>query len=577
MMEQKVRKSLHWLLPCMLVLMVGVVCAEDFVVKNSNGNTIERWKDGELVWTSTSNVSGIALMDIGPDGNVYASTSNNQDTRVWDGATGEYLGLAPENVGHRLYGICFGPDIDADGIKDQYIFGGDNQGVKSFTSSSGYTEQGSWEVTIDTITTVENATGAWIGNWGPDVTGDGFPELYLMEKLDQSTTNELLVIDGANPSVVVNTWSVGSGPANRPGCLVGGTDGRIYLTGRAGHEIVSWLPDGTDQVTNLVGNTYLNFPTQISEGRPGEWIIVNRFAITGETGASILGSTDNLATVTTLLNYGDDTADSWGCGTTYEGGLPGRGQAYGETPIDFHGGVDSTVVSSVSWDAPADSNFVVTGYDVYWGVDSEPNYAAAPAYSGTEQSFTPTGDDAIGYESVYVWRVDTHVTWDSNDITGSLDDVIEGRQWYFVTKPAYIEPTVTFKGVITTLDLLPATLSATIENNTATIQTAEFTCADSNATVTNTTVDPQSPTAELTTTVGGTYEVVLTVFDGTTTDIKTADVEVYASACDAAKATGERVANPYDFNNDCYVDLLDFAAVAEQWLDSTVLTGQFNL
>ena len=169
------KKMMLVLLLGLLAVPVGMVSAEDFVTRESGANILFRQTDGEIVWTSTEGLGGTpTLILVGPDGNVYISTSNNQDCRVWDGATGEYLGENITNIGHRLYGICFGPDVDGDGIEDLYIFGGAAAVVKSFTSSSGYTDQGSWEATV--------TTGAWAGDFGPDVTGavvyDGFHSLH---------------------------------------------------------------------------------------------------------------------------------------------------------------------------------------------------------------------------------------------------------------------------------------------------------------------------------------------------------------------------------------------------------------
>ena len=187
---------------CVLVLMVGlvsVVCAEDIVAINQNGTVMFRQTDGQVVWTTTEGVSGVSLLDVGPDGNVYAATSNNQDFRKWDGQTGEFLGNIIDNIGTRLFDTCFGPDIDGDGIEDMYTFQGAAAVVNSYTSSSGYSEQGSFTANV--------TGGAWVGDFGPDVTGDGVQELYVMDNLSAGTTNNLYVIDGANPTVQVNTLS----------------------------------------------------------------------------------------------------------------------------------------------------------------------------------------------------------------------------------------------------------------------------------------------------------------------------------------------------------------------------------
>ena len=123
------RKILSFFVMVCCFLFVNLACADDFVTNNSNGNFLQRWTDGKMVWSTTENVSGVALLDIGPDGNVYGSTSLGDNVRVWNGGTGAYLGtvivegnIAPGYEISRVYGIKFGPDVDGDGIEDLYSF-----------------------------------------------------------------------------------------------------------------------------------------------------------------------------------------------------------------------------------------------------------------------------------------------------------------------------------------------------------------------------------------------------------------------------------------------------------------------
>jgi hypothetical protein len=50
------------------------------------------------------------------------------------------------------------------------------------------------------------------------------------------------------------------------------------------------------------------------------------------------------------------------------------------------------------------------------------------------------------------------------------------------------------------------------------------------------------------------------------------EVIVFEDACAAKKSTGTWVANYYDRNEDCVVDMEDLADFALEWLDSTALT-----
>ncbi len=268
-----------------------------------------------------------------------------------------------------------------------------------------------------------------------------------------------------------------------------------------------------------------------------------------------------------------------------------RGQAHTPEPDGVE--VDSTVVSSVSWYSPEqdengdlldDPNIVaVTGYDVYWS-ETDPNYLTATPVSVNQPgtAYTPTG--GIDYSKTYYWRVDTYVTWDSKEFTGtdSYSSVVKGFEWQFTTLPEF-QMKMTFKNVITTMELLPAMLSATITGNGAPLNAPVFTLltddpefpTGANAVLTDTTLDNENPTATLTTDISGTYKVKLDVSDGATALSSTADVVVYADACDAKKnSPGGWQANDYDFNEDCYVDLVDFAMFTAVWLDDASMKVQ---
>ena len=271
-----------------------------------------------------------------------------------------------------------------------------------------------------------------------------------------------------------------------------------------------------------------------------------------------------------------------------------RGAAH--SPVPTGDAVDSTEVSSVSWYSPeqdaegvviGDPNIIsVDGYDVYWSTD--PNYATDLPVSVQQQaqSYTPA---EITFETTYFWRVDTYVTWDSNEITGNFTDVIEGREWQFTTLPDYLPPVLSLDNVLTTLDLTPAALAAEITENSTDIVSVTFELmtddvefpAGSDAVLTDTTSDNQMPTAELMTTTPGTYKVKLVITDEgnlpaqepTTLEV-IAKVEVSDDPCQAAKDAGGWSANEFDFDGNCLVDLLDFVEVAAQWLNSTEMDAQ---
>ena len=99
-----------------------------------------------------------------------------------------------------------------------------------------------------------------------------------------------------------------------------------------------------------------------------------------------------------------------------------------------------------------------------------------------------------------------------------------------------------------------------------------------NASVTKTNDDLYAPTAELTADTAGTYQVQLTAIDSEgSEDSDIVSISVAEDACQAAQNAPDWVDfNYFDTDQDCDVDLVDFAAFAGQWLDDINLTAQVN-
>ena len=320
---------------------------------------------------------------------------------------------------------------------------------------------------------------------------------------------------------------------------------------------------------------------------------VDAFVSAGDTVDFVVTSQGNLGADETLLS------------ATIESNL---GTAHTPVPADKSTvlSADVPATTSVSWysplqdengDSKTEPNIVsVDNFDVYlYSVpvadvtDDDPNFVGVtPVDRDLNQSMTITPQ----YDYVYFWRVDTTVTWDSNEFTGtpSTQSVVQGSAWRFTTEPEYTAPELTFNNVITTLDIVPAMLSADVTENSTDIVSVDFTLltddaefpAGSDAVLTPTTSDNQFPTATLSTTMEGVYKVKLAITDagnvggGPTTVEAIAEVQVYADSCAAQKAeeSSAWVQNPFDLDGNCLVDLLDFAEVAKEWLDDSGLDAQ---
>ncbi len=268
-----------------------------------------------------------------------------------------------------------------------------------------------------------------------------------------------------------------------------------------------------------------------------------------------------------------------------------RGQAHSPVPASGRTDVDSTTVTSVSWFSPLqdlqgmedpdlDPDIVsVDQYDVYFGT-AEPGAGEPSVVTPPEQSL----EVDLDFETTYFWRVDTHVTW-----ADEQESIVEGNVWRFTTLPDYIPPSVDFPSIITTLDLSPAVLSATVTDNSDPLTDVEFEIvtfadgADPNfVDLEEVTIELDNPIATLAVPnearYEGLYEVSLTVSDDVGDPVEViASVQFFVDPCDAAKAVPGYEANPFDLNDDCFVNLADLAIFIEQWLDDQRLKDQVDL
>lgn len=282
------------------------------------------------------------------------------------------------------------------------------------------------------------------------------------------------------------------------------------------------------------------------------------------------------------IEYANGPDNAWG---SFNGMqiTPGLGA---NTPVPADGSidVDSLTVNSISWSAPVDPNIVSVGYDVYFS-DVDPNFIGELPVS-SDQSGTTYNTGTLAGDTTYYWRVDSRVIWDSNSITGNWTDVIPGFGWQFTTAALYAAPEITtMDSTITLLDLLPCNLSATVVENPGNVPAMPITSvaftvltddwlypAGATASVTNTTIDNNNPTATFTADMAGTYKVKLTVGDGISTVERIAEIRVFTDACEAKKSSPSGWDGDYfDENGDCVVDLTDFAQMGLQWLNSTAM------
>ena len=187
----------------------------------------------------------------------------------------------------------------------------------------------------------------------------------------------------------------------------------------------------------------------------------------------------------------------------------------------------------------------------------------------------PTASQVIAglqKDALYFWVVD-----ESLGASGPTDwdNLILGNAWSFETETT--GPEVDAGGsIITWLEAGTTTVDL---NGTVTDATGDVTAIlwSVLATPSGSTVDIANNTVAATTatlTQTGRYVLELHAIDAMQQeDSDRLEINVYADSCEAAKNDPNGYTGPsYDLNNDCKVDFIDFAMLAEEWLQDESLT-----
>lgn len=230
--------------------------------------------------------------------------------------------------------------------------------------------------------------------------------------------------------------------------------------------------------------------------------------------------------------------------------------------------VVSTSLSQLCWTNPEpnDAGGVIT-CDVYFGTAepnlAEPDYGLMTVAAGTRGTCVslPT---AVQPFTRYYWVVDVH--------DSSMPGVTHrGRVWSFNTfnqAPSVDAGADQFVwlGHLGDPASAAATITPTVSDDGQPFGTLSYLWEQvSGPALTispNNTKDLSLVFAE-----AGSYVLRLTADDGLASNSDTLQIYVGTDACDAAKAKPGYSRNAMDFNNDCWVNLTDFASFAQGWLD----------
>jgi hypothetical protein len=119
--------------------------------------------------------------------------------------------------------------------------------------------------------------------------------------------------------------------------------------------------------------------------------------------------------------------------------LSGDGRA--QSPIPANGaqlGLDGVI--SLSWQGSTDQNIVsIDQYDLVFGTNSDMHLNTT--YHNVTSPFNLAANGIVlDYNTTYYWRIDSHVTWDSKDVTGNIQEIVEGNTWSFGTSAGLRRP-----------------------------------------------------------------------------------------------------------------------------------------
>jgi hypothetical protein len=243
----------------------------------------------------------------------------------------------------------------------------------------------------------------------------------------------------------------------------------------------------------------------------------------------------------------------------------------------------------LEWAGSTDPNISsVIGYTIYidpnetWVENGESTLVDYfdDTIPGTQTTYNPDPD--LSHGTPYFWRVVETVQYDymtpgdTNDITSDV--------WAFTTKLQDTPPVVDAGPKFTTTTVLAATpfaLKGTVTDDGATALTVGWQAFDvalgGGLTTKVTFADATDPNTTVTVSEAGTYVVKLTADDlGNDPVSDQKEIVVLDDACQAIKSTGTWAANYYDRNDDCIVDLTDFAIFALEWLNSTALAENYE-
>jgi hypothetical protein len=569
-----------------------------------------------VIWqTANRSLDRIAFESL--NGNLYVGLDGNDKyINQYNVSTGALVGRMTA-TGIQSNNLTYGYDWNSDGVPDLWVISPTVLYVYSGVTTTGSTAAtllASWTV-ADSLTTVYDGTGGTAILYGPDITGDGVPELYV-GKGGNNAYGRINVYNLAASTAgsLVRTASYSAGNTRDIGSMILGPDVNadglldLLVVSSRNYQFRAFnYKTGADLGVVDDGLSGRYYPLGMALQPDGSLIVGSRMKseldpgwVTGaETAGGNLIRFDRAAG--TAVAYMPTLLATSPLGGVLDFRFTSAAviapKAYASVPVD--GKKVPLETSQINWTLP-DPNAVggTVTCDV-WFSETYPKYlphlepnvsslADPNLWYVENQSFTSYATKVINnqvvtslnlstvttlpltYGKTYYWRVDTR---DSSDT--ALGTVI-GKVWKFT---AYNSAPVVDAGDTVYTWLTGGTVNVTMAptiwddgrpNPPGVVTVLWEESPDSANLVIN---NPALATTTATITATGTYTLKLTVNDSELSTFDTVVLNVYADACTAAKGVPGYVRPTADFDNDCDVDLTDFNTVASQWLESTVLAA----